>query len=73
MAVVQYNCDSFYYMLNNIAIWAHWRLQAKKDVESNTDPIDSVQLNLKATTCIFEYGNQSYKNSTCCYKSIVIL
>ena len=30
-----------------LAIWAHWRLQAKKDMESHTDPIDSIQLNIK--------------------------
>ena len=59
-------------MLNNIAIWAHWRLQAKKDMESNTDPIDSIELN-KKPTCVFEYGNQLDKNSTCCGKSVVIL
>ena len=60
-------------MLNNIAIWAHWRLQAKKDMESNTDPIiDSIQLNIKPI-CVFEYGNQLGKNSTCCGKSVVIL
>ena len=48
-------------MLNNIAIWAHWRLQAKKDNESNTDPIHSVKLNIKPIS-IFEYGNQLYNN-----------
>ena len=50
-------------MLNNIAIWAHWRLQAKKDMESHTDPIDSLQLNIQPI-CIFEYGNQLYNYIT---------
>ena len=47
-------------------------LQAKKDMESDTDPIDSIQLNLKLV-CIFEYGNQLDKNSTCCGKSVVYM
>ena len=59
-------------MLNNIAIWAHWRLQAKNDMESNTDPIDSIQLNLKLI-CKFEYGNLLYGSTTSCGKSVVYI
>ena len=65
-------------MLNNIAIFERIRdfklrrLQAKKAMESNTDPIDSIQLNFKPI-CVFEYGNQIDRNSTCCGKSIKIL
>ena len=63
---------SLWHTLNNIAIWAQWRLQAKKDMESNTDPIDSIQLNLKLI-CIFEYGNLLYDSSTPCGKSVVYM
>ena len=72
VAKVQSTCDP-YAMLNNIAIiWEHWRLQAKKDMESNTDPIDSIQLNINPI-CIFEYGNKLYDSSTCCGKSVVYM
>ena len=63
---------SLWHTLNNIAIWAHWRLQAKKDMESHTDPIDSIQLNLKPI-CIFEYCNLLYDSSTPCGKSVVYI
>ena len=59
-------------MLNNIAIRAQWRLQAKKDMESNTDPIDSIQLNIKPI-CTFEYSNQLYDSSTPCGKIVVCI
>ena len=44
-------------MLDNFACWTNWIVQGKKDMEPDTDPRASVQLNLKPI-CIIEYGNQ---------------
>ena len=39
---------------------------------SHTDPIDSIQLNIKLV-CIFEYGNLLYGSSTPCGKNVVYM
>ena len=69
---VVYIMWSLWQKLDNFACWVNWIIQAKKDMESHTDPIDSIQLNIKPI-CIFEYGNQLYNNSTCCGKSVVYM
>ena len=44
-------------MLDNFACWANWIIQGKRDMEPNTDPRVSIQLNLNPISVI-EYGNQ---------------
>ena len=63
---------SLCHALYNFAFCSNWIIQGKNNMEPNTDPRVSIQLNLKPI-CIFEYGNQWYKNWSCCGKSIVYM